>query len=148
MECVLIDYQMVRESNPVFDIMYMMFNSTSHEQRLKHYHEFIDYYHTELDKSLHNYGLKASMVFPRDQLDCDLKRYGKLMFATSIMISNVILKKVEDAEIMKEVMKTTRTMEITEEVMMQLSNQHPDTVILLKNKIEGLIDSFVEFGLL
>lgn len=44
-DCILIDYQMVRESSPAFDIMYMMFNSTTHEQRQKHYYEFLDYYH-------------------------------------------------------------------------------------------------------
>ncbi|KOB77009.1 Uncharacterized protein OBRU01_04786 [Operophtera brumata] len=146
-DCVLIDYQMVRESNPVFDIMYMMFNSTSHEQRLKHYNDFIDHYHTELDRSLHNYGLKASSIYPRDKLDCDLKRYGKLMFATSIMITNIVLKKVEDAEVMKEAMKTSTT-DNMEEMMAQVLKQHPETVILFKSKIEGLIDSFVEFGLL
>ncbi|KAH9632176.1 hypothetical protein HF086_011922 [Spodoptera exigua] len=89
-ESILIDYQVGKNSSPANDLLYMIFNCTDHEIRLKNFYNWLDYYHSELDKSLSNYGLKANYVYPRDQLDADLKRYGKLQFRCSILLCNVL----------------------------------------------------------
>lgn len=87
------------------------------------------------------------MVYPRDQLDCDLKRYGKLMFATCIMVSCTITKSSEEAVKMKEAMSSAAA-ELTDELMASVMVMNTETEELFRTKIDGLVDSFVEFGLL
>ncbi|KOB77012.1 Uncharacterized protein OBRU01_04785 [Operophtera brumata] len=113
LESIMIDYQVSKASNPVADIQYMIFNCTDYKSRKEHFHDWIDYYHTELDKSLSSFGLKANHVFPKDQLDADLKRYGKISLGLSIVLSSVLILKPEDAMKMKEAMESADMKEIT-----------------------------------
>ncbi|XP_030030806.2 uncharacterized protein LOC115447738 [Manduca sexta] len=75
-ESVMIDYQLSKVSNPCCDIMYLIFNCTDHKTRLQHFHDWIDYYHSELVKALSNFGLEAN-VYPREQLDADMEKIRK-----------------------------------------------------------------------
>lgn len=102
-------------------------------------------------KSLKNYGLKITSVYPRHQLEADLKRYAVFMLATSVMLSSFIIRKNEDATKFKESMQNSTMASITEDpekaiqAMLVTDN---DTVLIYKSRIEGLIDSYLEFGLL
>ncbi|KAJ8728881.1 hypothetical protein PYW07_006577 [Mythimna separata] len=104
-QSIMIDYQVSRNNSPVVDLLYMIFNCTDHETRSKNYHDWIDYYHTELDKSLSNFGMKANFVYPKDQLDADLKRYGKLLFGLSIMLANILSRDSSEASKFMEAIK-------------------------------------------
>ncbi|XP_037303641.1 uncharacterized protein LOC119193865 [Manduca sexta] len=143
-ESVLIDYQISKESNPCCDLMYMLLNCTDHESRLKHFHDWIDFYHSELDKALANHGLKANYMYPRDQLDADLKRYAKVMFAFSIILAHSLTKKNEDVAKMKEIMKE----EVDIDSLSELFQVDDETTRILKRRLEGLVDSLLKFGLL
>lgn len=68
----MIDYQASNNVSPVVDLLYMILNCTDHETRSKNFYNWLDYYHSELDKSLSNFGLKANFIYPKDQLDADL----------------------------------------------------------------------------
>lgn len=128
----MIDYQVSKESNPASDILYMTFTCTDHSTRSKHYQEWISYYHEKLEDSLSNYGMKANLVYPREQLDADLKRYSKLYFGTSILLFDSLSRKPE------ETAKTVENIEVK-----TLSD---DTIKLYRSKLKDLIDSCREFG--
>ncbi|KAM3965969.1 uncharacterized protein ACR2FA_012826 [Aphomia sociella] len=145
-EAVMIDYQMSKVSNPVCDILYMIFNCTDYETRHAHYNDWIDYYHLQLEQSLANYGIKADFIFSRDQLDADLKRYSKFFFSTTIMLSSLLIRKSEDAAKVKEAMELdVPDMEKVAEGF-QISKLDPESISRFKNRIEGLINSFCELG--
>lgn len=137
---------MIRESSPAYDIMYMIFNSTATEERIQRYTELIDYYYNELDKSLNNYGLEATDVFPREQLDVDMKRYAKLILSISIIVANLIVKDVAEATKIKDSMETANNP--SEEMMELMMERSAGTEVLFQKRIEGLARSIIELGLL
>jgi len=143
-EAILIDYQVAKNASPANDLLYMIFNCTDHETRLKNFYNWLDYYHSELDKSLSNYGLKANYLYPRDQLDADLKRYGKLQFGCSLLLCSVLSAKPEEAAKLKESMQN----ENIEEAMDPMKNLQLETMERIKKRINGVIESYLEFGLL
>ncbi|XP_030030729.2 uncharacterized protein LOC115447683 [Manduca sexta] len=143
-ESILIDYQISRVSVPIYDVMYMIFNCTDHKTRLEHFYDWIDYYHSELEKVLSNYGIKANYIYSRDQLYADLKRYAKFLFAISLLGANNLVLRPEDAAKMKESVK--KPMENSE--YSDFSSNDVETNLLKKLKVEELVDSYVKFGLL
>ncbi|XP_050551647.1 uncharacterized protein LOC118271020 [Spodoptera frugiperda] len=145
-QTVMIDFQGSKNNNPVADLLYVIFNCTDHETRVKHFYDWIDYYHAELEKSLSNFGLKANYVYSRDQLDADVKRYGKVMFGMSVMLANLLMRDTKEASELMEAMKTTADMKELMESMGSQVLQH-ETIIRARKKIVDLIASFSEFGL-
>ncbi|XP_030030730.2 uncharacterized protein LOC115447684 [Manduca sexta] len=143
-ESILIDYQISRVSVPTFDVMYTIFNCTDHKTRLEHFYDWIDYYHSELEKALGNYGIKANYIYSRDQLYADLKRYAKVLFAVSLIVANNLVLNPEEAAKFKESIK--KSMEDSE--YSDFSPNEEETNLLKKRKVEELVDSFVKFGLL
>ncbi|CAG9782296.1 unnamed protein product [Diatraea saccharalis] len=143
-DCIMIDYQITKEANPVCDILYMIFNCTDYVTRSKHFYEWIDYYHDQLDKALHNYGMKANFVYPRDQLDADLKRHSKLFFGTALIVISMIFRKSEEAAVIREAFNDTDINSLKDK--MSVTSLSSDTICFVKTKIEELIDSCIEFG--
>ncbi|KAI8441092.1 hypothetical protein MSG28_009356 [Choristoneura fumiferana] len=147
-ENVMIDYQLSKESNPAADLLYFIFNCTDHGTRVKHYHEWIDYYHEMLDFSLANHGLKSNRILPRDQLDADLRRYSRATFGFGLLHSSMVVRESKDALDFKALEGTKE--EMTDIAMAQIKAQNLDgsTVMALKHRIMGLVDSCLELGLL
>ena len=142
-QSILIDYQVSKNSSPASDFLYMIFNCTDHETRVKNFYEWLDYYHAELDKSLSNHGLKANYVYPKDQLDADLKRYGKLAFGTAVIVSSVLTLKPEEAGKLKQAFATN-----VDDVVDTMGDLHEETTALIKKRLNGLVESSLAFGLL
>lgn len=148
-ESIMIDYQLSKNSSPVNDLLYMIFNCTDYEMRSKHFYDWIDYYHSELENSLSNYGLKVEFIYPRDRLDADLKRYGKLMFGFSIVLAGMLIRKSDDAAKLMEAMQSTDMSNIAEKSEeFGVSSLDEESIIRFKTRVVGLIKSFTEFGLL
>ncbi|XP_063384409.1 uncharacterized protein LOC134670530 [Cydia fagiglandana] len=145
---VMIDYQLSREGNPAGDLLYLIFNCTDHATRLKHYQEWIDYYHEILDDSLNLYGFKANRVFPKDQLDADLRRYGKLMVSLGVMLASMLVRESKDVIDMKEM--TGDKEKMVEDTIAQMNSSLLDvsTIVKLRERILGIIDTAFEFGLI
>lgn len=143
----MIDYQLSNHGNPTYDLLYMIFNCTDHKTRAQHFIDWIDYYHSELDKSLSHFGLKANFVYPRDQLDADLKRYGNSLFGFSLILSCMLTLKSDEASKVKESMKNSDNLESLDVAEMFSTNSN-ETINLFKARIVGLIDSYKMFGLM
>ncbi|KAJ8728884.1 hypothetical protein PYW07_006580 [Mythimna separata] len=143
-QSILIDYQLCKNSSPANDILYLIFNCTDHETRVKNFYDWLDYYHTELDKSLSNYGLKSNYVYPRDQLDADVKRYGKLAFGCAVITLGVLNLNPEEARKLQRAFASPNT----DDVVAALADVNADTLALTKKRLSELVESFVAFGLL
>lgn len=144
----MIDYQLSRESNPAADLLYFMLNCTDHETRAKYYHEWIAYYHEMLDDALSNHGLKSNRVFPRDQLDADLRRYGKMLVGLGILLSSVLVRESKDVVDFKE-LGGDSVEDLIDNAMtnMRAGSLGDETILKLKLRIEGIIETALEFGL-
>ncbi|KAM3965970.1 uncharacterized protein ACR2FA_012827 [Aphomia sociella] len=145
-EAIMIDYQMSRVSNPVCDILYMIFNCTDYDTRHAHYNDWIDYYYFQLEKSLANYGIRVDIMFSKDQLNADLKKYSKFFFSAAVMLSSMLIRNSEDAAKVKDAMglDLSDIEKFAEEF--QVSKLDSDTILRFKNKIEGLVNSYCELG--
>ncbi|XP_045539480.1 uncharacterized protein LOC123722262 isoform X2 [Papilio machaon] len=94
--CTFIDYQLSRDSLPVSDIIYFVFNCTDYKTRLNHYHKWMDFYHSELDRHLSYFDLKVEDVYPRQKFDADLKRYAKAGLVTYEDKMKIFLEEISD----------------------------------------------------
>ncbi|XP_026330431.1 uncharacterized protein LOC113237925 [Hyposmocoma kahamanoa] len=146
-DCCLIDYQISKESSPVADLTYMIFNCTDFDTRSKHFHDWINYYHSELERYLNYYGLKTESTYPRNQLDEDFKRYSKFSLGQSIMMASMLIRESKDAGKFKEAMDDNKPMEeIMESTKMTLLDEA--TLKRFSNRVIGLIDTFFKLGYL
>ncbi|CAH1634845.1 unnamed protein product [Spodoptera littoralis] len=145
-ESVMIDYQASASISPASDLLFMFFNCTEHETRSKNFIAWIDYYHLELDKSLSYFDLKADDIYPRDQLDADLKKYGKISFAIIILFTNLLMKDSSEAGNLLEALQNGGIKEAMEEMGKRKMNK--ETAERVRHRIVGLIDSYIQFGLL
>ncbi|PZC80128.1 hypothetical protein B5X24_HaOG215350 [Helicoverpa armigera] len=144
-QSVMIDYQFASNGNPMTDFLYMIFNCTDHETRSKHYLDWIDYYYSELEKSLSNFGLQASSIYPRDQMDADIKKHAKYMFHHSILFAHLLMRDSAEAGEVLEAMKNVNVEEAIESF--KADNLQTATLGRIKTKIENVIASFELFEL-
>ncbi|KAM3965926.1 uncharacterized protein ACR2FA_012775 [Aphomia sociella] len=145
-KAIMIDYQLSKISNPVCDILYMIFNCTDYVTRREHYHDWIEYYYLQLEESLAKFGIKADLLFSRNQLDTDLKRYSKLLFANSIMLASVLIRKPEDAAKLKKSMEIGGISAKEDLGNMKVSNMDEESISVFKRRIERLVDSYRDLG--
>lgn len=149
----MVDYQVSKRSSPVADLHYLIFNCTDYATRAKHFHDWIDYYHLQLDKSLANFGLKVNYVYPREQLDADLRRFAKISLGQGVMLSTMLVRDNAMAGKLKEAMSSVDDKSTMDDIsnvteQMQLSTTNSETIEKFKVRLHGLVDSFMEFGFL
>lgn len=134
----MIDYQASSESSPVTDILFSILNCTDHQMRLKRFNNWIEHYHAELDKALSYFGLEARNIYPKGQLDADLKRYGRTMCGLCIFFAEIISRDSEDAAKVKDSLNNDDD-----------SNDLPqNNAAGLKARTEDIVDSCLAFGLI
>lgn len=144
----MIDYQLSAYSSPVADLHYMIFNCTDHATRSNHYHKWIDYYHSQLDKKLAKFQLKIDDVYPRLEFDADLKRYAKVALSQAVMLATVLVRETEDAAKLMDAVNG-EDMDMKEMIeQSKISTSNPETIKKFKARLEGVVDSFIELGYL
>ncbi|XP_041969642.1 uncharacterized protein LOC121726368 [Aricia agestis] len=147
-KCIMIDYQLVKEAPPVIDIFYVIFNCTDYETRAKHYYEWIDYYHSQLEINLDVHGLKIKTTYPKDKLESDLCRYAKNMLGTAIISNSLMIRNNEEIAKIKETMSEAENIGHFAESFNNMSGLHVETVLLIKQRIVDTIKSCIDFGYL
>uniref|UniRef100_A0A2A4JCM6 CHK kinase-like domain-containing protein n=1 Tax=Heliothis virescens TaxID=7102 RepID=A0A2A4JCM6_HELVI len=142
----MVDFQASNDNSPMSDVLFMIIICTDHETRSQNFYDWIDYYHTELDKSLSHFGLEANEVYPRDRLDADLKKYAKALLAICLLITNVSLRDSKEASV---VIENMNNMEHEDDVMESFKPEslEEETVARINKKIGGFIESYKKFGL-
>ncbi|KAL0829689.1 hypothetical protein ABMA28_003194 [Loxostege sticticalis] len=141
-DTLMIDYQLASETSPVADLLYFIFICTDHATRSKHYLKWIDYYHEQLDKALSFYGLKANVIYSRDRLDAELKLYSRPYLGVVILLTSVLCRNTEEAAQLQETISNLKG-ELQE---WQAETLSVDTVSNYKHRIQGLVDSYRQFG--
>ncbi|KAH9632178.1 hypothetical protein HF086_011924 [Spodoptera exigua] len=142
----MIDYQISYHQSPAMDVLYMIFNCTDHETRSKNFYNWIDYYHTELDKNLSNFGLKANLVYPRDQLDADMKRFARPMLGMSLLLFNLLMRDAKEASVVKENIESGGFFNAVKTMNQQ--ELQKESLARGKKRMEDLINSCITFGLI
>lgn len=72
-ECVLLDYQLIRYFYPALDVLLAIYNNTRVSLRKDHFGEFIDYYYECLKKTVEDRGYCIDEIYSRSSLEEDLK---------------------------------------------------------------------------
>ncbi|XP_053616136.1 uncharacterized protein LOC128678562 [Plodia interpunctella] len=147
LDCIPVDYQQSKLGSPVCDVLHLIFTSTDHGTRHQHFYEWIDYYHSELDKCLSNFGLKVNFIYPKDQFDADLRRYSKAYFVVGYLMFALMFIKPEDAALLKELGEKATGRDSMSEVFAGAAEVLAKIdCISLRGRLVGLVDSFREFG--
>uniref|UniRef100_A0A2A4JCW2 CHK kinase-like domain-containing protein n=1 Tax=Heliothis virescens TaxID=7102 RepID=A0A2A4JCW2_HELVI len=145
-QSVMIDYQGSNYGNTVVDLFYMIFNCTDHETRSKHYYDWINYYHSELANSLSNFGMDVTSIYPREQLNEDLKKYSILFFSLCVLASNLLMRDSTEARELMAAIGSTEMSKIVE--TMKSQRLQSKTYDRIKKRVVDLITSFQEFNYL
>uniref|UniRef100_A0A2A4JDU6 CHK kinase-like domain-containing protein n=1 Tax=Heliothis virescens TaxID=7102 RepID=A0A2A4JDU6_HELVI len=144
-QTIMIDYQASSNGSPAVDLLFMMLNCTDHESRSKHFHDWLDYYHTEFDKSLSTFGLKADVLYPRTQLSADLKKYGRVMFYLCITFNTFLMRDSREAEELSDAIKNVVADERSD--LIKAQQLSIETVNRIKNRVSGIIATYELFDL-
>lgn len=72
-ECKLIDFQLMKYNPPAFDVLKIIFQSTTSEMRKNHFEDFLKYYYDNLCKELTLGDVDVEKVLPRDQFQASIK---------------------------------------------------------------------------
>ncbi|XP_026331139.1 uncharacterized protein LOC113238525 [Hyposmocoma kahamanoa] len=147
-ECCMIDYQLSKRSSPVADLHCLIFNCTDYATRAKHFYDWIDYYYLQLDKRLAKFELKTEEVYPRYQLEADLKLFAKFSLGHAIVMAGLVFREAGNATELKKAMNNDDPNKYMDGMIEQtkLSTSDPATIKKFKTRLEELVDSFIEFG--
>lgn len=107
----LIDFQLIREGSPVFDLSYFFYTGGTKELFNK-LNDFLKIYHDSLSKNLRELGSDPEKLYPFEQLQEDWKNYGLFGVVLSLFILKVKLLDVNDVQnIVKDHEEETSVME-------------------------------------
>ncbi|KAI5640221.1 ecdysteroid kinase domain-containing protein [Phthorimaea operculella] len=148
--CCILDYQIARINSPAVDLLHTILNCTDHKTRKQHFMGWIDYYHSELAKHLFEFGLKADFVCPRDQLDADLKSHGKALLGRAGLVAFLLSRESAEAEKLKANMDKgfQEGKEKTDGLFGSVASMSEKSQNYFKSRVEDLVDTYYEFGLI
>ncbi|XP_037051982.1 uncharacterized protein LOC119085637 isoform X2 [Bradysia coprophila] len=92
----LLDFQISRYSSPALDLVYFLFSSTDKTLRDSYYTEVIQLYHKALSTNLTKLGSDAEKLFSFNDLQDQLKKFGRYALIIAPMLLNIITSKPDD----------------------------------------------------
>lgn len=92
----LLDYQISRYSSPVLDLAYFFFTSTDKALRDAHYTELLQLYYNSLSTNINKLGSDASKLFSYENLQDQLKQFGRYGLIVAPMLLHIITVKPDD----------------------------------------------------
>ncbi|XP_053948125.1 uncharacterized protein LOC128856802 [Anastrepha ludens] len=105
----LLDWQLLRYSSPVTDLMYFLFTCTSKEFRRVYYDEVLNVYYEELVKHIYRLGSNPSKLFPREKFNEELNRRGAVALLFAMIVLPIITIKSEDVPNLEELSERVET---------------------------------------
>lgn len=66
-ECKIVDFQFINYNPPVFDVLKLIYQSTTLEMRKQHFESFLTFYYNQLQNELTESGIDASLVLSLEQ---------------------------------------------------------------------------------
>lgn len=144
-----IDYQISRYVSPVLDLVYFIFASTDKDFRDNHYHDLIRVYHDTLTKLLKRLGEDPEQLFSFEDLQKQLKKFGRFGLPMALMLVPMITTQTQDlpdmdklAELMEEFKKGDQMSDEAKEFM-EKGNESAKRVAA---RTHGVAIDMVRFG--
>ncbi|XP_018804909.1 PREDICTED: uncharacterized protein LOC108978860 isoform X2 [Bactrocera latifrons] len=92
----LLDWQLLRYSSPISDLMYFIFTCTTRNFRKTHYGDVLNVYYEELISHISRLGSNPFKLFPREKFDEELKNRGAVALLFAMIVLPIITLKSED----------------------------------------------------
>lgn len=144
-EISFLDWQLLRVSSPVLDIVYFMYTSTHKELRDKHYETMLHIYYNALAHTIKQAGSDPNTLFTYENLQEQLKRFGKFALLVAPMLLQVITADPKDIpdmdDIAEEMAKGNDTDKINFEVLTDQKTQNSYNV-----RVRDVINDVINKG--
>lgn len=92
----IVDWQICRYVSPAIDLLYNLFTSTDGPIRHSDYQNLLRHYHTSLSKTIQRLGSDPETLFSFDDLQNELKRFGRFAFLVSPLMLRIMLADPKD----------------------------------------------------
>ncbi|XP_053620186.1 uncharacterized protein LOC128680798 [Plodia interpunctella] len=93
----IIDFQLCRYATPVLDLTFVVYACTSHNLRVKHYDELINYYYEVLATQIKEMGSDPNKIYSKVLFLSEVKKYSYFGLAFSFESTPFIVLDPEDA---------------------------------------------------
>ncbi|XP_063384112.1 uncharacterized protein LOC134670294 [Cydia fagiglandana] len=134
LEIVLMDFQLVFDGDPLRDLLYFIFTATDEAFRRSHYHAMLDLYHERLSEALRRFQIDVETVYPESMYRAQLEEYSMLGLTIAVTVLPLVLVEEEDIPKFDDDYKM-------DDIVVQGSK-------LYKERLNGVINNYVEWGLL
>lgn len=99
---MLVDWQALRSSSPVFDISYFFYGIAS-EEALSKLNYYLDVYYTELSESIKELGSNPDVLYPKNIFEKEWRNYCKYGFASAFTIIKFMLVKEDEVVVTSDI---------------------------------------------
>lgn len=137
------DWQFTRFTSPVFDLMDILLITSDKEIRAKNYHNVVQHYYDTLSTSIERLGSDPTKLFTFEDLQGQLKKFGKYSFYIAIT-STVALLPDECIPSSSELCKTVPTADSN--VTEYIKQYDEKTEITLRTRISDLFTDLLAWG--
>lgn len=81
----LLDFQLVSNGNPVYDLCYCLYSGSS-EETLGNLDDYLQIYHSSLTDTLKEFGLDSEQMYPWSKFKEEWKNFSKLGFFFGVLV--------------------------------------------------------------
>ncbi|XP_037805479.1 uncharacterized protein LOC119599672 [Lucilia sericata] len=92
----LIDWQIMRYSSPIIDIMYFLMSCTTREFRKQHFQQVLDFYHCAVREHIKKLGSNPENLFARSAFNREFKNKGAIGLIFGMIVLPILTTKSED----------------------------------------------------
>lgn len=92
---MLVDWQVVRQASPVYDIAYFFYTIATKEA-LSKWRTYLNIYYQELSERIKELGSNPDKLYPQEIFEEEWKRYSNYGFAMAFIILKVMLYSKEE----------------------------------------------------
>lgn len=140
-----LDWQMLRPSSPVLDLVYFLFTSTHKPLRDEHYDSLLQIYYTILADTINAAGSDSTKLFTFDDFQEQLKLYGKYALLMAPMLLDIITadpKDIPDLDVMAEQMSDNTNIAENMETFMNMMGKP----LLYNVRMRDVIKDVIAYG--
>lgn len=140
----MIDWQITRYSSPALDLLYYIFSATDSQFRAEEYNNLLRIYHTSLTQIVEKLGGDSQKLFTFDDLQNQMKKFGKFALVMSPMFIMMTLADEKDLANMDDI---SQELGKKDEQLSMVKGYDAETQILYNERIQGLMRDVVKLGL-
>ncbi|XP_013187132.2 uncharacterized protein LOC106132312 [Amyelois transitella] len=134
-DLIPIDYQTVNGGNCITDLLYFIFSGSDSQFRERYYQRLIDHYYDSLKAALIRLKLNPDEIYSRKDFDSELKRILPYGLLCALLVLPVVTVTSENAPDLNSA-----------DMFERLAK--PKTSPQYKDRINGVIDDYIKWGIL